>query len=1051
MCVFLAHQFGQDLRVENHVGSVSPGQMVRACTLFGFGLSTRPAAAARVRNDLLVHHDAGPGFPTLTLDIWQLPTPFVDRLGNPIELYHVTQVDMPNLVPGPPPPVPPLPNAAPVQALVGFAAPRLTANYFASALRAVPAAFAGSLQEFTPFRAFTPEALNYRARRGLPPPQAAPAPFVPLPVVHLTAHTARYTPVVKTATALASDLRDNPALWLVRDSDSSLASSHKAACTYGTPREVEVTCLFGIPGCGKTTYARNLFTNGTLPSTDATWAFPSALVGSDTLNNTANVWPLGPDSRSGQYSEGMEVFRKSTLSTLVLDDFSRFPPGTLDLLIMTNPDLERVILTGDPSQAHTAFPREDAQTRALPTFGQAMTAAFPLAPYATVGHRTAPRIAELFGVTTTSVREGDFLFTAHPPPTLPLLVVSPRFAETKTMGGAPAYVTGRSQGLDLQGDCCLDLGGMSNTMLDGPAVVGLTRCDGNVFLAFDHSSLPPASGIWGASTLLSILIGLSADSGCALVDITQDPDRLFARAFAEHVRASVPSMRAQAPPEALVGFAPDGVPSLTTDPGAPDLVTRGLSFHYPTFGPLARDHSSPSEHLPCPPPTGPTDPSLFLSDEEFPDSLSRQFSINGMLSHQHPPHKHPGARHHRRGDLATEQASLAKRTKRVSYEQNRASFTTRDTASRFASLKQGFTAVFPRFRTARDMSARLDLCAERVLDSWVRKRTLREIQRSMTHETVDWDVATARVFLKSQVVRKSDKWFSGAGPGQTITEFPMQQTFRDAVYALMIEQTVLEECPEHVYLHLRRSTEDLQTWVSEHMAGAEQFTETDYTAWDSSIDAPFFRFDAWLMEQLGVPQWYIDLYLEEACRTKFFRGNMGLSQKSGNRYTFLFNSLRNLALTNHTYAGLTHVPQAYGGDDSLLLGHRRPASRFDPQRWPMSPRVVLSTQGHLFGHLVTPVGLTYDYPYMHHRLVTAIAERPRDRDFFFSFHEQMAALPAPDDPAYATCYDMLVAHCHAARLAFPGLPPRHPTRPPIPDICFRNGVMQEFFPTTWGG
>jgi len=354
-------------------------------------------------------------------------------------------------------------------------------------------------------------------------------------------------------------------------------------------------------------------------------------------------------------------------------------------------------------------------------------------------------------------------------------------------------------------------------------------------------------------------------------------------------------------------------------------------------------------------------------------------------------------------------------------EDNAAELVSTRNKRKFQQLKSGFLKVFPAFGRKRDMTALFDQCADDILDSWCSKRTLRDIQKSIAREVVDQDVYFTRTFLKTQVVRKSEKWFGPAKPGQIVTQFPMAKTFRDAVFALALERVVLAECPSHVYLHLRRTTSELASWCSRHLTTVQTFTETDYTAWDSGVDGAFVQFDSWLLSQIGVPKEYTRQFCDEAIRTRFWGGNLGIMQHSGSRYTFLFNTLNNLALTNCTYADTASVPQAFGGDDSLLgarLGH---LATFSPKDWKMAPKVQHTTEGHLFGHHIRHGTLSYDYEYMSHRLDTAIISRPKDTDFYRSFCDQMVALPYPEDPQYARVFDALVTHCRSAGVVLPAL------------------------------
>jgi len=475
------------------------------------------------------------------------------------------------------------------------------------------------------------------------------------------------------------------------------------------------------------------------------------------------------------------------------------------------------------------------------------------------------------------------------------------------------------------------------------------------------------------------------------------------------------------PSLSLVGALNDTIPSLRDAKKLDASSAKGyLSFHTPVCLPLPRpgDSKVAVSHAP-PSPEFPADPVLFFDQGEPADRLSRELKRLDNVSFQLPEHRHPYALHHSRADPVTNHASERKRLHYASTASNMASY--HGSRTRFEQLKRGFLTIFPRFKSRRAFDALLEQCAEEVLDSWATKKTLADIRRSLGKADVDHDFHQTKIFLKSQVVRKIEKRGKPASPGQIVTEFALGKTFRDNTFALAIEKLVLAECPPHIYLHLRRSTDDLRSWVATHMSRTDKFTETDYTAWDSSIDGPFIKFDCWLMGQLSFPEEYIATYRSEACSTTARGKNLRLMQHSGNRYTFLFNSIRNLALTQATYADIANVPQAFGGDDSIIGAHPEQKRSFNPKAWLMLPKVVRTEVGHLFGHRISGGVLSYDYEYIKHRLEVAIVERPRDVDFFRSLVDQMVALPLVDDPHYSATYTMLHSHVVANELRVPGL------------------------------
>jgi hypothetical protein len=748
---FLASLHSDDIMPHNHIGLVSPQQMLLAARFYHVGLNIHQGGGvAAVPADLFGTVVAVEGFPTLNLTVNVTQTQVPGAPGAPpIALFHVTNVNP--AAAGANPPFVPVPAGAPrpgpQPTLIGFTARRLLPAFFMYSLCSFPIAFGDNYTALLNPGTANECSADYHQRRGGGVPLAA-LPFVPLPRVGLVASEFSYSTSRPVAKALASDLRSSRQVWLTGDSDATLPSQLLGCVKYADDRTVRLTTFLGVPGSGKTTAARAYFTANGISPLDVSWTFPSALVASDSLST--GVGPLGPGVLSSQYSEGYEIFRKPALRVLVIDDFTRFPPGTLDVLLYFNPAIEHVILTGDPAQSHTAFPTPNSETRSYESFGSSIVRLFPTANYATISYRLAPRVAEVLGLHSEAMHEGDILVTSQPPEGLPLFVTSPRFAETKTAGGTPTFVTSQSQGLDLAGDYCLDLGGMSSTMQNGPVLVGLTRGQGNVFLSIDAAALAPKVGSFSCSSILSAIAAVSARSRVSLIDVQTDQHRLIARSVVEHIRSSVPSMRAQAPVIPLIGAA-DGLPSLQGAPLGMDAIRRGLGFmadavprvtRLPDAGAVVRD---------VPVPTTIPDPMLEFAQPDAPHGLDAEFRYAGAISVQKPQFRHPGANVHKRADHATMQRSLDKRIHVASPERNRAGFSTASTSSRFTSLRQGFLRVFPAFGCKRDFSSLVDQCGDEVFASWTSKRTLKAIQRKICKEAVDWDIGFTRLFLKSQV------------------------------------------------------------------------------------------------------------------------------------------------------------------------------------------------------------------------------------------------------------------------------------------------------------
>jgi len=1080
LCSYLATLCSDDIQNYHHHGLVNRNDMARVAALFGFGLTTlidRPGGEGAAAPLALTA--PRPGFPTLNLRLAQVfdrdqvgvawhativgqeafpvppPPAFVEVLvgGQNVALPPPVLAEVPVAaepaalvlpqvegleVPGPDvaddvlrlgfvqqlaenfreEPIFPQAVADMFDGwvaddgveLVGLSTKTLPFSKYAHAIRAVPVDFAQTYEWLS--RRLAPTAVTQHASRvlGVPPPQNPLGDFVMPAAVPLVAMEHSFDPHRPTAELLAQDLRENKMLWCGPSSPPTLPAAQKENCKHAEQRQIRIVSLFGVPGCGKTTEAKARITRLGLDVAAFTWAFPSPLVEGDSLSKTAEANPLGPTAYSSQYCSAYELFRKNVDSHLVLDDFTRWPAGTLDWLVYNNPALEEVWLTGDPAQTQVSFPDPTAVSRVLGGIAdnwlERGTNRADIR-YATISHRLAPNVARCLGMHSSRVggaELGSLIFVGTPPPCLPLLATSPRFVETKSSGGTAAFVITGSQGLDIDGDYVFDLGGMTDSVTDSVAWVALTRGRGNVFLSWDLSNSRPRAP-WGCSRILSALVATSASSCTALLTREADPLDLVPHHVWSHIRAAVPAVSPLEPPLDLIGLTDDD----------PQLL---VAMQHPHYRPLARanETSNPAPPLTVPQHTPDKIHAPVFAD--YGDGPSRElFVAHHGRSQVFPERKHPAAAHQSRNDTALEAASIAKRQGLASAADNRKAIA--NPGHRFAQLRDGFLAQFPGFRHVRDFGALLDECADRCLDSWLASRTLKQIVLSLTGEDPDWDVKRTRVFLKAQVVRKSEKWGLEAKPGQIVTTFPAVKTFRDATYALALETVILRDCPAHVLLYLRRTPDDLVDWVATHMSGQTVYTENDYTAWDSGVDGPFVRFLAWLMEQLSFPASYIAEWKEEKAATRFFGGNLQLMQHSGDRYTYLANTVCNLALSNAVYGGLGRVGQVYGGDDSLIAGSHRVAPGFRPSEWRMAPKTIVGAVGHIFGFQVRAGSISYDWQYMRNRLELAIIERQDDADFFTSFADQLARFADPTDEMYAMVFHMLVSHVRQRRLTVP--------------------------------
>jgi hypothetical protein len=250
-------------------------------------------------------------------------------------------------------------------------------------------------------------------------------------------------------------------------------------------------------------------------------------------------------------------------------------------------------------------------------------------------------------------------------------------------------------------------------------------------------------------------------------------------------------------------------------------------------------------------------------------------------------------------------------------------------------LKQGFRKFFsPRHVPFSPNHA--EAVMPRTIRSWCAGKTKAAIASSMAQSPPDWDPLFTKLFLKGQVVKKLGALFGRAKAGQTVATFPKSRIFEDSFWAVYVRDVVESWRLPTTYLH-DQPLSRMFSWYSQFSRRGLQ-TANDYTAWDSGCDHVFALFDAWILEESGVPAEYIDRYLQAKFNTRSYLGPALPMQFSGDRWTWLFNTLRNAALTGASLNCKAGTPAMFSGDDSLVFGHFIYNRGFVPSDWLMTPK-----------------------------------------------------------------------------------------------------------------
>ncbi|UQS94385.1 MAG: replicase [Bramycfau virus 7] len=194
-----------------------------------------------------------------------------------------------------------------------------------------------------------------------------------------------------------------------------------------------------------------------------------------------------------------------------------------------------------------------------------------------------------------------------------------------------------------------------------------------------------------------------------------------------------------------------------------------------------------------------------------------------------------------------------------------------------------------------------------------------------------WDLS-----FKQEWKAKSETLWQDAKALQTLV------TMHESVFqslggiARYITKKVLSLCPGNLVLYLGLSPDDLNEIVKERWRDVTSQTN-DFTAFDSGQDASFLYIEIELMKALSIPKHHIEEYrkLKMSAITKY--GHIAILRFTGELFTFVFNSLANIAITNlRFHLSMTSGPRflsLFGGDDSAINGVMRERStwkQFEP-------------------------------------------------------------------------------------------------------------------------
>jgi hypothetical protein len=285
----------------------------------------------------------------------------------------------------------------------------------------------------------------------------------------------------------------------------------------------------------------------------------------------------------------------------------------------------------------------------------------------------------------------------------------------------------------------------------------------------------------------------------------------------------------------------------------------------------------------------------------------------------------------------------------------------------------------------------------------------------------DWDPRLVKLFLKSQHVKKLPKAHASASKGQIVTDIAHGSLFPNAVWALYVERQLLVHKKKHVYLHARANVHQMNTWYQAHWDRSQGTTACDMTGWDTGVDEAFSLFYRNVFKSYGVPDEVAERFVEERHSRFSHKGPMSAMQASGDRYTWLCNTIGNMGVTGVQFPDYKNEAACFSGDDMLINA----TLRFKFFRIPFNfiPKVVYGAVNEFCGFLYGRQRLVVSSEALLHRCHIALENGEVSADYWLSMRQAAQYASSNNveelDPFYASLVSFIrsVEHRFALKVS----------------------------------
>nr|UPT51545.1 RNA-dependent RNA polymerase [Oyster mushroom spherical virus] len=735
----------------------------------------------------------------------------------------------------------------------------------------------------------------------------------------------QFTPSLTNAKRLFNELEAEVTGKITKiDKWASCRKNMEMAARNGCTRPRTCVYLAGTAGCGKSSGVAGLVQqHGRL----GYWL--SVVSPLNDLNEEWTEKIVGLNSEQRKIFKTHEKAMFAQPQVVVFDEAQKLPGHYLDLYLAYHPDVELVILLGDPYQA--GAPITDQRSLLFAEMSPGRTLARHAAYYLVDSWRVNPTVGQAWGIPVLHNTRSNVYWIRGINPDMPVIVSTVTAQNARRHYGEQAFTFSSCGGLDFPGYYQIVLTRELLSSVPEDAIytaftrsrhdIGVlnalspqefrTACNNSRLLNALFNGVPlngTYRDVIGERTPgVPIVTGASLVSGTRLTtvaDVLQGDDSKYD--FLE------PIMRASmlAPPPERV---PSDVSPVPLTHAAP--IDEWVPTYFGHSGHLKNDLNNTGfvrENHGFISPSG--DMGRMFGSDRRPETADRVDGLNDFFPL------------HQSGDPALWGPTVPKRLRFGTEAGNR---------KELADSSFLGPMLCDAFRKSHNLPTDIPWDQElfdRCVEDCAAKRLSKsaEMLNNLTRDQdpILRDNKKVLNFLKGQLINKLDAITKATNaesvptikPAQMITTYTEEVNATFGPYTRYLAVKLREHSPDHVMHYGGMDLNDLGNWARKHVPQkrTKSFTN-DYTAYDKSCRGETLAFEICIMRLFNVPEWIIELHTELTICVTSALGKLGIMRTSGQWCTYLFNTWYNDAYFTLKYVFPLSTPRGFSGDDMFIL------------------------------------------------------------------------------------------------------------------------------------